>query len=69
MNPNESENYTYLEDYTKSFCSVWDELIDWEKRYIAENGRISNILKKTLINKEKNNTSKKEQTWDKKIKK
>ena len=31
MNPNESENYSYIEDYTKSFCSVWDELIDWEK--------------------------------------
>lgn len=45
MNPNESENYSYIEDYTKSFCSVWDELIDWEKRCIAENGRISNILK------------------------
>ena len=45
MNPKESDTSTYLEDYSKSFCSIWDELIDWEKRSLAENGRISSILK------------------------
>ena len=51
MNPNQSKNYTYLEDYTKSFCSKWDELIDWEKRCSAENGRITNILKEKIVQK------------------
>ena len=45
MNPKESDTSTYLEDYSKSFCSIWDELIDWKKRSLAENGRISSILK------------------------
>ena len=31
MNPKESDTSTYLEDYSKSFCSIWDELIDWKK--------------------------------------